>query len=715
MDMLAEAAAIADRVDGPCTYQTSSGSSDPGPTAADLGHTNVSQDAVAGCADPTDVPATTEHVPGGIFPENYEEYVKIRPSSSRPTLLDRFSCKYDMGLFAEKSFDEVGELIVSLPAGICDIFPAGLHDFRGPEIYTMGKIPAQHLTSMMHLLAATYRTYERLAPATHQDRPFDPCFTPGYAMALLKGKPTEEVQLAVDKLNQMHLATEGDPSATDGRVDHAGSHNDLFPCGPDRLEDAMRALRFLDGAFVAEDVTDAHIGYSHLTSYINHSCTPNALLVTDFGEQHLDDGLFARTMTVHLKALARIRKGEEITISYNSNAPGPRDKRRFTLNATTGFDCQCISCRMRTNENQWKAAHTCVMAIAQGKRAKGNRYQSSSSAIFDALQGLGLNGYQTRYWCTQLAQAAKTNDPPDRVREWIFRSRELAWCKQFLHESHGRRINLEEIIDDLGQHQDVSEFLQLGKEFIGSKDVDRTIFLLDVKAAETDDQLLGKDLIPELKELQAKQRRKKKSDKEKTRKKGKAARKNEEAQHEAPTTQEEAKQDDGRRSDGDTLPAESPKTSLAVALKPLQHANDSESASHSVQYDRRSDHEIEEASQPTEPANSSSLVDRTKGPPSDPGALPAPPSQTAAEVPGVEDFQESAKPPSECESTSAVSAATSHSPSPACGDDPDDLSQEPCPELLHSRSSSDMGDTPPKPVSPTIAVPEAPKLESQHS
>lgn len=72
-------------------------------------------------------------------------------------------------------------------------------------------------------------------------------------------------------------------------------------------------------------------GIFPIISRINHSCRPNT--------QHTWNSL-KKQETNH--AISIIKKGEEITISYNFG--GPSERRRLRMKESFNFDCTCDIC-----------------------------------------------------------------------------------------------------------------------------------------------------------------------------------------------------------------------------------------------------------------------------------------------------------------------------------------------------------------------------------
>merc|ERR1719234_3024648 len=76
-----------------------------------------------------------------------------------------------------------------------------------------------------------------------------------------------------------------------------------------------------------------HNGVCLKMSRFNHSCRSNAQYFWN------ED-----TNTRDIRALRKIKEGEEITVNYISALLGPRDERRKILKDKYNFDCNCEAC-----------------------------------------------------------------------------------------------------------------------------------------------------------------------------------------------------------------------------------------------------------------------------------------------------------------------------------------------------------------------------------
>ncbi|KAH7104832.1 hypothetical protein BKA62DRAFT_613781 [Auriculariales sp. MPI-PUGE-AT-0066] len=74
-------------------------------------------------------------------------------------------------------------------------------------------------------------------------------------------------------------------------------------------------------------------------SRMNHSCQPNSSYNYD-----------SHTMTIELRASRSIRKGEEVTISYNCELMQPTVARRGRLFDTYRFTCECGACTAASSD-----------------------------------------------------------------------------------------------------------------------------------------------------------------------------------------------------------------------------------------------------------------------------------------------------------------------------------------------------------------------------
>lgn len=90
----------------------------------------------------------------------------------------------------------------------------------------------------------------------------------------------------------------------------------------------LGAMRAADGT----NSTDVAAGLFPFLSMLNHSCAPNAAFTAA-----APGGVMA------VRALAPVRRGEELTVSY-LNLYESRDARRAAALATKGFTCACARC-----------------------------------------------------------------------------------------------------------------------------------------------------------------------------------------------------------------------------------------------------------------------------------------------------------------------------------------------------------------------------------
>ena len=101
-------------------------------------------------------------------------------------------------------------------------------------------------------------------------------------------------------------------------------------------------------------------------SRFNHSCQPNT-------EHFWND----ETNTLDLRAVRKIRRGQEITLKYN-NMLEPRDIRRTELKETFNFACSCQACDLTEEEVR---NETKVITEYQEERKRHMDFKQASSSV----------------------------------------------------------------------------------------------------------------------------------------------------------------------------------------------------------------------------------------------------------------------------------------------------------------------------------------------
>lgn len=206
-------------------------------------------------ADPS--PTHLEHPvePGQLNEANHVTPDPIPKDINRGSMIQDVPRIGSYGLVATKHFEE-GEMILAAPAGLArlqGIFP---HQLDGrSEFYGAPQVRID----AMHTVAAAMDAYENGWGLKTSDRPFPPCIPVAEAVALLKKPPNEKIEEFISIMRTTQFEPFGNSS----------DRND----GPKWEEStevmAWQALRFLDGALVAEDASPRHLMYSHFTSYVS--------------------------------------------------------------------------------------------------------------------------------------------------------------------------------------------------------------------------------------------------------------------------------------------------------------------------------------------------------------------------------------------------------------------------------------------------------------
>jgi len=109
--------------------------------------------------------------------------------------------------------------------------------------------------------------------------------------------------------------------------------------------------RFIDNTFTLTSIILDQIGIVFVPSaaFINHSCTPNAVVV--FPEGGEGAGSTAGKEWVKVIAIKPIEPGEEILTSYIDVA-GTRQERRNELAKRYKFVCDCPACQPESNDQE---------------------------------------------------------------------------------------------------------------------------------------------------------------------------------------------------------------------------------------------------------------------------------------------------------------------------------------------------------------------------
>lgn len=243
---------------------------------------------------------------------------------------------------------------------------------------------------------------------------------------------------------------------------------------------------------------------------INHACVPNAILVTALEEQPEAQLPFASMVTVRLKALRPIAPGDEINVSYHYNCMAGRRMRRQAMQMKLGFQCRCYHCINAADEETMTDIGGFIFGLLYGQEIDmhGRAYHRNCRQLFDAFLRLQLTGWHFKDWCLILAKAAQHLKDPDWVRIYYFRRLELQWCQKWLGPSHLRTKDLIAEIARIREKEDVATFANISWDFMMSRSAQQVFFPED---STPNDRLLGKDCIPALQELQAKERRQKKN------------------------------------------------------------------------------------------------------------------------------------------------------------------------------------------------------------
>ena len=95
-------------------------------------------------------------------------------------------------------------------------------------------------------------------------------------------------------------------------------------------------------------------------SRVNHSCRPNA---------EISD---SDSNTADLRALRKIKEGDEITICYidDDKSQWTREERRGDLKSVYNFDCACEGCDMTEEEIQEEAENVSAFKEQLGKEIR---------------------------------------------------------------------------------------------------------------------------------------------------------------------------------------------------------------------------------------------------------------------------------------------------------------------------------------------------------
>ena len=143
-----------------------------------------------------------------------------------------------------------------------------------------------------------------------------------------------------------------------------------------------------------KDTNGFHNGVCLKMSRFNHSCRPNAQYFWNVD-----------TNTRDVRALRKIKQGEEITLSYNSTLS--REERRTYLKDQFNFDCSCEACDLTEEEI---LSETKTIDEYEEEKRKKKEFQDSITLSYDSKTALAR--MQLELKCLrkmyQLAKVIKT-------------------------------------------------------------------------------------------------------------------------------------------------------------------------------------------------------------------------------------------------------------------------------------------------------------------
>jgi hypothetical protein len=451
-------------------------------------HQNRMPDAII---DP-EQPAGRAWGPGNAASLNYCDCLTIAPSTPGSGL----------GVFTKQTFEK-HEVILCSRAAVAMAPGILLPHARGRQTYN-GAV--ERIIDCYHIIEAVMRTYERTASRQHSLRPFEPCRLESEVTSVLREAHSNQVDLERQILAHLWPPLTDDVSRASQAQDNTGSQH------LDDLQDtyetaAARVLRFLDGAIVAEDIGEHFFVYSHLTSYLNFSCIPNAILTTFSGEQPHPDDPFAVIADIELKALRPINEGEEITIGYSFGVTGTRDERRRAMRGKFGFECQCSYCLNATHERTFAKLMGHIFPVFDKKDtdAPTQAFYRHCGQMFDVLEELGIHDHTWLIMTTFLAHLMLKQTPPDPIRAHYFFQQARAWSREWLGKAHTCTIRLGEALSTLeSQSEDTAAFAKHSWEYLSTESARGVLFLLD---SPPKNRLSGLDCVRPLSELQKRQRK----------------------------------------------------------------------------------------------------------------------------------------------------------------------------------------------------------------
>lgn len=214
-------------------------------------------------ADPPPAYQATTVEPGQLdHPTHLDSRVPFE-DTMQDARLDHVSRIGEAGLVATGRFAENDTILIA-PAALCRTREISLGELRGQYEFTC----SQHRVDAVHAMAAVMQVYENGPFQRTSGRAFSPCMSISYMMSLLTDSPSPDVKQLIDEFQTTYLADAEDGLEDNSTVGHDTSTTD--PGYEHSLEAcAMRALRFLDGALVAEDLDICHLVYANFTAYVS--------------------------------------------------------------------------------------------------------------------------------------------------------------------------------------------------------------------------------------------------------------------------------------------------------------------------------------------------------------------------------------------------------------------------------------------------------------
>lgn len=196
------------------------------------------------------------------------------------------------------------------------------------------------------------------------------------------------------------------------------------------------------------DTNEFQNGVCLKMSRFNHSCRPNAQYFWNVD-----------TNTRDVRALRKIKQGEEITLSYIHTMIGSREERRTKLKDGFNFDCSCEACDLTEAEIQRE-----IESIDEYKEEKQKKEElqdqinlASDGKIAQAIMKLELTSLKNMY---RMAKEIKTMSRRNLLQDVVEEAFDVS-AQGAASAEHSRNMKVEKA----AWLKDAKMFADIGLEF----------------------------------------------------------------------------------------------------------------------------------------------------------------------------------------------------------------------------------------------------------